>query len=90
MVAAPCWKCGSDMKLSLWESDGGELHDYLGGSVFGPSGLAWGMMVKDREGPGEEELALARRHGAIIRRHYSRNDGQFLPKPTPAHGARRS
>lgn len=75
VVAAPCWKCGSDMKLALWESDGGELHDHLGESVFGPSGLSWGMMVKDREGPGEEEPALARRHGAIIRRHYSRTMG---------------
>ena len=75
VVAASCWKCGSDMKLALWESDGGELHDYLGGSVFGPSGRSRGMMVEDGEGPGEEELAVARSHGAIIRRHYSRTMG---------------
>jgi len=75
VVSAPCRKCDSDMKLALWESDGSELHDYLGGSVFGPSGLSWGMTVQDGDGPSEEDLALARRHGVTIRRHYSRTMG---------------
>ena len=89
VVAAPCWKCGSDMKLALWESDAGELHDYLGGYVFGPSGLSYGTMVEDGEGPGEEELAVARRHGAIIAGATA--ERWAVPtKPTHAHGARRS
>lgn len=75
VVKAPCWKCGSDMKLALWETAGGELHDYLGGSVFGPSGRSWRIMVGDGDGPDEEELAVARSHGVTIRRHNSRTMG---------------
>ena len=75
VVPAPCWKCGSDMKLALWEGNGGELHDYPGGSVFGPSGRSWGIMVEDGDGPDEDELAVARAHGATIRRHHSRTMG---------------
>ena len=75
VVVAPCWKCGSDMKLVLWESDAGELHDYLGGDVFGPSGRSYSPMVEDGEGPDEEALSVARSHGAIIRSHYSRTMG---------------
>ena len=75
VVAAPCWKCSSDMKLALWESDAGELHDYLGGSVLGPSGRSWGITVGDGDGPDEEELAVARAHGATIRHHHSRTMG---------------
>ena len=88
VVAASCWKCGSDMKLALWESDAGELHDYLGGDVFGPSGLSYGTMVKDGEGPDEEAQAVARSHGAIIRRHYSRTmSGSYQANTCPRCGA---
>lgn len=75
VVSAPCWKCGRDMKLALWESAGGEAHDYLGGSVFGPSGRSRGIMVEGGDGPDEDELDIARAHGAIIRRHNSRTMG---------------
>ena len=88
VVAAPCWKCGSDMKLALWESAGGEIHDYLGELVFGPSGLSYGTMVEDGEGPSEEELAVARSHGAIIRRQHSRTmGGSYQANTCPRCGA---
>ena len=88
VVAAPCWKCGSDMKLALWESEAGDLHDYLGGCVFGPSGLSHGTMVGDGEGPDEEALAVARRYGAVIRRQHSRTmGGSYQANTCPQCGA---
>ena len=76
VVVAPCWKCRGQMKVALWEADGSEMHDSLGGpSVFGPSGLSVGITVEEGQGPAEEELAVARGHGVVIKRQYSRTIG---------------
>ena len=73
VLVAPCWKCRSQMKIALWEADGGEIHEYMGGpSVFGPSGLSIGLTVEEGEGPDDDELAIARGHGLVIKRHYTR------------------
>lgn len=88
VVTAPCWKCGRDMKLALWETEGGELHDYLGGDVFGPSGLRYGITVEDGEGPDTAELSLARTHGVVIKRQYSRTMGEsYLANTCTACGS---
>ena len=76
VVVAPCWKCRGQMKVALWGADEGEMHDYLGGrSVFGPSGLSRTITVEEGQGPAEEELAVARGHGVVIKRQYSRTMG---------------
>ena len=67
VVVAPCWKCSSQMKIALWEADGSEIHDYLGGpSVFGPSGLWIGISVEEGQGPYEEELAWCSRNEECV------------------------
>ena len=75
VVEGPCWKCGSNMKIALWEGVEGGIYDHLGPCLFGPSGRAFGLLVEDGQGPDEEELSLARRHGAVIQRQYSRTMG---------------
>lgn len=88
VVTAPCWKCGSHMKLALWESEAGELSDYFGGNVFGPSGLTFGVLVEDGEGPDEEALSIARSHGVVIRRQHSQAmDGYYQANTCGGCGA---
>ena len=84
VVTASCWKCGTDMMMALWESEAGELHDSLGGYAFGPSGLICGISVEDGEGPGEDELSVARSHGAVIGRQYSRTMSGYYQANTCA------
>ena len=56
--------------------------------MFGPSGRSWGITVQDGDGPDEEELAVARAHGATIRRHYSRTmGGSYQANTCPRCGA---
>ena len=88
VVTATCWKCGRPMKLALWESETDEPHDYFGGYPFGPSGLRLGITVGDGEGPDEGELALARTHGVVIKRQYSRTmGGSYLANTCEGCGA---
>ena len=76
VVTAPCWKCQGKMKLALWEVVKGGLSDYFGSSyTFGPSGRFIGMFVEEGDGPSEEELTLARKHGAVIKRQSSQTMG---------------
>ena len=64
------------MRLALWEVVKGGLSDYFGSSyTFGPSGRFIGMFVEEGDGPSEEELTLARKHGAVIKRQSSQTMG---------------